>query len=159
MKKTLFSIILTALLAVAASAQSTPTNFTQDSNQFCTFQKYSGNPVINRFSCGVIPTDQTNLDGSQAFQSFYVDLTPNDGNTGGTFVGQIWLNKTTLVDFTGTYFGTIAPFPAQTVATITGLSGSWDTGSVTSTFGTHNVGCGRNCTRVKTYLRSGSGVE
>lgn len=151
-----FATFVIAFLSINASAQ---TSFTQQSNQFCSFQKYSGNPAINRFTCSVIPTDQTNPDGSQAFQSFYADLTPNSDNTGGTFTGQIWLNRVTQVDFTGTYFGSIAPFPAQTVATITGLSGTWTTGNVTSTFGTHSVGCGRNCTRIKTYLSSGSGVE
>lgn len=144
---------LLAFLTVSASA----TEFTQQANQFCTFQKYSGS--INRFSCGVIPTDQTNPDGSQAFQSFYADLTPNADNTGGTFVGKIWLDRVTLVDFSGTYFGTIAPFPSETTAMITSLSGSWTTGNVSSVFGTHSVGCGRNCVRTKTYLMAGSGTE
>ena len=148
--------LLIAFVSLNASGQ---TAFTQSSNQFCTFQKYSGNPIINRFSCGVIPTDQTNPDGSQAFQSFYADLTPNADNTGGTFTGQIWLDHVTLVDFSGSYFGSIAPFPAQTTATITGLSGTWETGNVTSVFGTHQIGCGRNCLRTKTYLVSGSGQE
>src|SRR5882724_5509636 len=151
--KTLFA----AFVLLAGAAASTP--FIQQSNQFCTFQKYSGDPVINRLSCSLIPTDQTNGDGSQVFQSFYADLVPNADNTGGTFTGTIWLDRVTLVDFSGTYFGSIAPFPATTTATITSLSGSWSTGNVTSVFGSHEIGAGRYGKRTVRYLVSGSGVE
>ena len=152
--KTLITLAALMLASCFSGAQTTP--FTQSSNQFCTFQDYAFVPgvITHRFTCSVIPAT---VNGTvNVYQSFYADLSPNVDNTGGTLIGQFWIDSSTRIDVTGTYAGSL---DSGTSATITSTHLEWATGHVDSVYGTHQVGCGRNCVRTKRYLIAGSGLE
>lgn len=150
--KRIAALPIAALILIASAFAGT---FSQGPNQSCAYNTYviSGQ-IVHRFGCSVIPTDQTYADGSQVYQAFWADMTANAGNTGGTFTGGLWLDRSTFVNFSGTYAGSLY---SNTSATIAGLQGTWVTGNVTTVFGTHIIGGGRYGTRTVRYVVAGSG--
>lgn len=143
------------IAALILSASAFAVTFTQGPNQSCAYNTYviSGQ-LVHRFGCSLIPTDQTYVDGSPVYQSFWADMTANADNSGGTFTGGLWLDRATLVNFTGTYTGNLI---SNTSATILGIQGGWGSGNVTSAFGVHQIGGYRGSKVSTRYLMAGSG--
>ena len=143
------------IAALILSASAFAVTFTQGSNQSCAYNTYviSGQ-LVHRLSCSLIPTDQTYSDGSQVYQGFWADMSANADNSGGTFTGGLWLDRSTLVNFSGTYTGSLY---TNTQATITGVQGTWNSGNITSVFGLHQIGGYRGSKVTTRYLVAGSG--